>query len=105
MWAEAMRSTVERWKVGMSLKYEVGLAREPEAGVLEVREHGLGAWLGFRCLRIRVRRNVPLRSWRVLGLLRANRNTSDAYTQAEHNQETVYVRAALAKKTHPFGRH
>jgi len=37
----------------------------------------------------------------VLGLLRANRNTSDAYTQAEHNQETVYVRAALAKKTHP----
>ena len=40
--AEAMRTAVERLKFRMGLKHEVGLAREPEARVLEMREHGFG---------------------------------------------------------------
>ena len=38
--AEAMRAAVERGEIGMGLKNEIGLPGEPEARVLEMREHG-----------------------------------------------------------------
>ena len=46
--AKAVRAAVERRKIGMGLKNEVGLTGEPEARVLEMREHGLGAVVGRR---------------------------------------------------------
>src|SRR6202166_3962848 len=50
--AEAMRAAVERAEVGMRLKNEVGLTGEPEARVLEMREHRFYALVYWRVGRI-----------------------------------------------------
>src|SRR5271169_4009303 len=48
MWTEAVFAAVERAEFGVSLEYEVSLAREPEARGLDMRQHGLGAVVGRR---------------------------------------------------------
>ncbi len=57
---EAMRAAVGRVKVGMGLKNEVGLAGEPEARVLEMREHRFWALVRWRVGADRGRLGSPL---------------------------------------------
>ena len=75
--AETVRAAVERGKLGMGLKHEVGLAREPEARALQMWEHGFGAVVGRRGGRIGsgvrwLRGRRRLRRDRIAGLLRAD---------------------------------
>ncbi len=73
--AEAMRTAVERAEVGMGLKNEIGLTREPETRVLEVREQRFRALVGSGVGRIGHDGSVCLRRLRGRGSVRLLRES------------------------------
>src|ERR1700736_2095191 len=92
MRAETVFAAVESMETGMGLEDEIGLAGEPEAGVMEAGKHGLGG-----CVRrgiCRLSRGAPL-GWRgVRNLSQCRTRLSDYGGGPQDEPEPASTRAS-----------